>query len=676
MLCRILILLGLMFSSVVLAETQERVQRKRRSVQFYEGHLQGDPDAWARVTLYDDQFYGLVKYQGSYLTLSSYDIPDDAKERPDFRPEVQNRSFVEINDFQDTLASGQSFDTVITIGIVVDHLYDQAFNGNGVAHALGITYASDAILRDNLNLALKLDAVVLTSDEDYSNEVGATTQQLIRFREFRDSTSALPADLGFVHFFSGSSRNGNSAIGRAYINTVCSPSGLDVGVSVNWPRNEATLMVHELGHNLGSLHDTVIGCETGPRHIMYPTINSSQRFSQCSLDRIRSTIETGNCFIDVVDLALAARQINQEVVFQVSNLEDTEATDVELNIESGVSLLAASELPSGCAMANGSVRCNIPTLFASETVDLSFPVTSNFGSITARVGGGFDMNPDDDSVVVNLSNRPLNNTNGLCIDPDGDGFGFSDEGSCRTNVPVLDTDEERPSFNNVQTGIPVNLVRAFWNPAEFVGQAIECVPNFWSSDDGTYLENSASLKRYQHSLGEGQTASGIVQVATFASSSEEGDIEGTTIEEFDWRIENGRYIGPAPIARSSYIQIVDEANGRINATRSWTGDISFDLCRSFPDTSSFFVPSGTINTPVLFLVWMLCSCHRGGLAMIPRIYILLLKCRMKHLLQIQMNCSGMTTVSRYSLTAAFNAISAMILTTHNWYFVVPVSVPV
>jgi len=435
-----------------------------------------------------------------------------------------------------------------------------------VAHALGITYASDAILRDNLNLALKLDAVVLTSDEDYSNEVGATTQQLIRFREFRDSTSALPADLGFVHFFSGSSRNGNSAIGRAYINTVCSPSGLDVGVSVNWPRNEATLMVHELGHNLGSLHDTVIGCETGPRHIMYPTINSSQRFSQCSLDRIRSTIETGNCFIDVVDLALAARQINQEVVFQVSNLEDTEATDVELNIESGVSLLAASELPSGCAMANGSVRCNIPTLFASETVDLSFPVTSNFGSITARVGGGFDMNPDDDSVVVNLSNRPLNNTNGLCIDPDGDGF----------------------SFNNVQTGIPVNLVRAFWNPAEFVGQAIECVPNFWSSDDGTYLENSASLKRYQHSLGEGQTASGIVQVATFASSSEEGDIEGTTIEEFDWRIENG----------SSYIQIVDEANGRINATRSWTGDISFDLCRSFPDTSSFFVPSGTINTPV------------------------------------------------------------------------------
>ena len=53
-----------------------------------------------------------------------------------------------------------------------------------------------------------------------------------------------------------------------------------------------------------------------------------------------------------------------------------------------------------------------------------------------------------------------------------------------------------------------------------------------------------------------------------------------------------------PIERSRYIQIVDEGGGRVNATRSWTSTISFDLCRSFPDKSGVFVPSGTFDVQI------------------------------------------------------------------------------
>jgi len=572
----------------------------RTDAQFFTGHLKGETESWARVTLYDDQFYGFVKVNGRYLTLSSNDNQEAARVRPDFRPESQNRTFTEIDNFED-LAGGQDFNKVIGIGIVVDHAYDSAFNGNGVAHALGITYATDALMRENLDLALKVDAVVLTNNEEFTlNTSGATVAQLIRFREFRDATGVLPADLGLVHLFSGSSRDtAQSAIGVAYVNTVCFTNGLDVGISVNWPRYEAQLMAHELGHNLGSRHDTIIGCETGPRQIMFPNINGSQNFSQCSLARIRSTLETRGCVLDVVDLALDALQIDQAVVFQVSNLDvAADAQDIELTIEDGASFMAAGGAPAGCFNDGGDIVCNIPTVFAGETLDLNFPVGTGFGNIVARVGGGFDQNPNDDSVVVNLSDGPQSDTSGLCIDPDGDGFGFNGEGSCRTNVEAFETDEERPSFTNVQTGIPVNLVQAFWNPADFAGQAIECVPNFWNHEISSYEKNTASFRRFQHRLDEGQTSRGTVQVASFASSSEEDELGGTSIEEFEWSIENGRYIGPAPMARSRYIQIVDEGGGRVNATRSWTGDISFDLCSSFPDSSGLFVPSGTFNQPV------------------------------------------------------------------------------
>src|SRR6185436_2830042 len=53
------------------------------------------------------------------------------------------------------------------------------------------------------------------------------------------------------------------------------------------------VMAHELGHNFGARHDGAAGsqCESTPSYyLMWPSINGSSQFSQCSLDAMAPVI--------------------------------------------------------------------------------------------------------------------------------------------------------------------------------------------------------------------------------------------------------------------------------------------------------------------------------------------------------------------------------------------------
>ncbi len=585
----------------VFGNDTEWLKSNGSNLQFYEGHVAGEPLAWARIAVNGSYLYGMVKHKGVYLTLSNYSEPFPSFAGKDLRNSLTDRSALAYDSLGEVAgpdADGESFNQVLRIGVVVDHYYDAQYGGQGVAHALSVVNATDGIMRENLQLALKVDAVVQTIDEDFSNAEGASSEQLSRFRTFRQSVPELSPDLGLVHLFSHAPRFGN-VIGRAYVSTVCSTTGLDVGISLGYPLS-SQLMAHELGHNLGSRHDTVNGCENGPRRIMYPSINDSREFSSCSIDSMRAVMEWRDCYLAVVELAVNALLLERTMVVQVSNNNPNEqVTDITLVIDRTNNL--ADGMPANCALSGSQIICSIPLLAADETVDIQFPINGNAtGNVEVSVNtdNSFEHDLSDNTSSLDLSGLPEVDPEGLCIDTDGDGFGWNGEGSCRTLVVPLDTTEVKPEYTNVQTGIPVNLVQAFWKPQEFIGQVVECVPHHWSSDNRYYKAYNSIVRRYQHELADGEDSRGTVQVATYVAVSEENDAPGTSVEEFDWSVDSGRYFGPAPLARSSYIQIVDEANTRFNAVRSWTSNISFDLCRSFPDPDGYFVPSGTVAIPV------------------------------------------------------------------------------
>uniref|UniRef100_A0A8C6RCM9 Uncharacterized protein n=1 Tax=Nannospalax galili TaxID=1026970 RepID=A0A8C6RCM9_NANGA len=87
------------------------------------------------------------------------------------------------------------------------------------------------------------------------------------------------------------------SLGLAYVGSVCMPS-LNCGVDRMVGSDLFTLgriMAHELGHNLGMLHDEA-SCTCGESLcLMAPTDNINIRFSNCSYGMFLKTYDTTNC---------------------------------------------------------------------------------------------------------------------------------------------------------------------------------------------------------------------------------------------------------------------------------------------------------------------------------------------------------------------------------------------
>ncbi|XP_072883747.1 disintegrin and metalloproteinase domain-containing protein 9-like isoform X2 [Hemitrygon akajei] len=138
---------------------------------------------------------------------------------------------------------------------------------------------------DPLNVDVILTGLVIWKDENQIEITSKAGEVLGNFVQWRQRV-LLPAkqhDSG--HLILGKAQFGRT-LGLAYVSTVCSSrlgGGIDVFANSDVAR-AATLLAHELGHNMGIGHD-------GPeRHckcsdsscIMSPTLTNSMEFSNCS----------------------------------------------------------------------------------------------------------------------------------------------------------------------------------------------------------------------------------------------------------------------------------------------------------------------------------------------------------------------------------------------------------
>ncbi len=146
--------------------------------------------------------------------------------------------------------------------LLVSLVEDQDWAGNSVA----IFNSVDGIYESNVGVNIQIA-------QRERLTINYTGDPLGDFRAVADGRG----QIGVAHLLTGRNQFGGSVIGQAYLNSVCSNFAL--GVSANHSQM-VTLVAHEIGHNVGSRHDPDIGCSSG--FIMWPSLNGSQSFSDCS----------------------------------------------------------------------------------------------------------------------------------------------------------------------------------------------------------------------------------------------------------------------------------------------------------------------------------------------------------------------------------------------------------
>ena len=190
-------------------------------------------------------------------------------------------------------------------------------------------------------------------------------------------------------------------------------------------------------------------------------------------------------------------------------------------------------------------------------------------------------------------------------DADGDGFGweFDFENGRWDSCAITSESAPPPSYQNRETGEPVTLVRAYWDPnTDIANRDIRC-ENYWFDDNSgiyeetperTFAINSPILGSYNLMHQPLFTERPYINSATgyydFFSGQPERYIPL-------WGVENGIYQGVAPMAQSPYVEIVGVNGGDNNAIRVWSEDSIYNLC--YDTSGDAFVPTGSPGVDTL-----------------------------------------------------------------------------
>ncbi|MEM7376165.1 MAG: M12 family metallo-peptidase [Pseudomonadota bacterium] len=252
------------------------------------GEVESSPGSWARISVDPTGRWlsGLLRHADTLLAV-----------------QTRRSGVIWLEQVATGYPRSVSVSRVLPLAAVVDSLYDEASDGQGRRRAIALINQVDGLFREQLGLALDLRAVRVIDDpeRDPLRQSGGTLEDvLMAFRNYRQSDTTLPRDVGLVHLFSGASLF-DRRVGLAYTAGVCDPNGHDV--SVSRLRLELITVAHELAHILGASHDSSWSCGES-NLLMAATVRSdlSLQMSACSVDAISPTLDR-ECFVQLGDTA-------------------------------------------------------------------------------------------------------------------------------------------------------------------------------------------------------------------------------------------------------------------------------------------------------------------------------------------------------------------------------------
>ncbi|HVR76528.1 MAG TPA: zinc-dependent metalloprotease, partial [Planctomycetota bacterium] len=190
-----------------------------------------------------------------------------------------------------TAAAGQL--RVFELAVDADVEFFAAYGSEATAEIEATLNMVDGIFEAEIGLTIDLVSVnVWQSEPDpYTATNGSTLLGQLR-SYWNEDNAGIARDA--VHLFTGKDLDG-STVGIAYVSVVCNKStayavSQDLASDVLMP----LLVAHELGHNLGSGHDTT---GSSPRYIMYPSLGFTNldEFSAASKTSIGDYIDSVSC---------------------------------------------------------------------------------------------------------------------------------------------------------------------------------------------------------------------------------------------------------------------------------------------------------------------------------------------------------------------------------------------
>jgi len=400
----------------------------------YAGVIQNVPDSWARLSLGED-LSGTVFADGDHYDvipvtdkrarlrqISAEQIEQVLANRggdrllfpPDFDSPIRHIQQALTIDTDPNHFFNQSADAskVVHIGIVVDTHYNESRAGRGLNLAIAAINSVDGIYREQMGVAISLDTTLLMTDPDTDPlrmEEQSTEEMLLEFRNYRRNTDLLGAELNLVHFFTGNPAS-DANIGLAFIGAACRSDGYDVSLSVPF-QYPVLLAAHEIGHNLGALHDDVTSCAVDTNQVMHSQISSqtSETFSHCSLDAIAAQLTHATCLSEAIDLQVSATRLSDtSASVESHNLDLTRAVaGKQVKIE--LSNASITSLPASCELASTSrALCPSLALAAGETETITFEyqlLGTQEAILYAEVEpiGALDLQTTNNSVSVVLA---------------------------------------------------------------------------------------------------------------------------------------------------------------------------------------------------------------------------------------------------------------------------------
>lgn len=401
------------------------------AVGVFAGVVKGQSASWARIVFSESTLSGVVFVEGEQHYLQ----PENLMGTIDYyQPASRSSTVVRSSDgsvrvegdvlipppqgIDAKLLRNQSSLTdlrIVPISIVIDSQYDRYHSGEGLTAALNHLNVTDGFFRES-GLALVLDETLVLSEGDDPMALGATTLETVlrTFRDYRRGRATLFNDSALVYLFSGNPRT-DATIGLAWIDTACRTDGYDVGVATPSSFGDV-LLAHELGHSLGSAHDTDTSCSDDAGYLMWPNISSRTPldFSSCSSESVMSA-RSRACLMNAVDMTLAADTDGSTVTFTLNNPDTSVVVHADLTLET----TAPNQLlwPASCTEETPTrASCRNLTVAASGKLDVQFPVgadhVDNASMVTAHVSPGEFLDPSMANNVIsthllfNSANNP------------------------------------------------------------------------------------------------------------------------------------------------------------------------------------------------------------------------------------------------------------------------------
>lgn len=364
-----------------------------------------DAGTWARMTWYAGAWHGLI-FDGAVLwalepdagtstltgvvtaqivrvdelPVDGVDLHGDSRARPDVTGAGASALIDHLPDAD--LIRSAAVSQRLPITMVADRSFQTRNGANSEAVLIATFNNVDGIYSNQVGVGLKLEHIeLLASDGPLT---GADNSALLdQFGAFMVSGpgASIPAS-GNAHLFVDRSSGGS---GIAWIGALCDRKfGQGVNEMSTSSTVSALIFAHELGHNFGAPHDGESGsaCASAPLGLMAPTVGSTDRFSQCSLDQMAPKIALASCLVAASGVAPI------DVVGNwFSPVRDGEGVQISIEGDNATFVLSYYTYLAGRQAWMIGVARPVPQ---GETRKLVFDLT-----ITSGAGFGSAFNPSD-----------------------------------------------------------------------------------------------------------------------------------------------------------------------------------------------------------------------------------------------------------------------------------------